>query len=688
MTIAYYSTLFGGLFLGLVFSIVSIKLMAKKNQSNKKTIDMAKMVEDGTKNFLKMQFEYTAPFLVAIFVAVFYFFDIQSALSFLIGAALSLVVGFVGPYLSAKIKIAAVNGVKEGGKKFSLITSENGLAISILICGGTILILYLFRLIFEDSQHLTAFTLGALLTAILSRIGSGICSKSADIGSDLTTSEASVVESDIRNPASTAVSVGDNISDLNGSSLSFFSIICTLFLAISITAIKEISSEKVFSLALFLLSAGLVTAIISQLISRLRWVKESQIGKFSTLINFILLITAGFFIVKYFINDLSIFYGLAIGATAALLSIGSVSYFVNPKYEPVQRVAQSAKSGATINLIFGFSYGLFSLLLPLLIILISIYFADRILGHGGIIILSLGALLQAALFLGQSIAASTRDSSENLAKISGLDTEVNQKIDTGNLYDNISAAMGRSYTYFNSSLLAIGLVFAYILGTDFKLTNPLATESIVGLILGGVTPIIFSAFILEGVGLASLSVIEKIKLELKSSVAFSEKSVLPDHKEVLNLSSKIASSQMIAPVVFSILALLVVGLILGSSAVVFYLTGLILSGLLFSALFSNSGAIWDNARKWSSISQSAKNNLSDKKTIIGDTLGDPFKDAVGPSLGILIIFAPVFSLFLASMFVDTHFGIEWKSAILAVIIILAAAWLLLLRKPNTITKDV
>lgn len=688
MTIAYYSTLFGGLFLGLIFSIISIRLMAKKNQSNKKTINTAKMVEDGTKNFFKTQFEYIAPFLVAIFVAVFYLFDIQNALSFLIGAALSLVVGFAGPYLSAKIKIATVEGAKEGGKKFSMITSDSGLSISILICGGAILTIYLFRLIFGDPQYLIAFTLGALLSAILARVGSGICSKSADIGSDLTTSEANVVESDVHNPASTAVSVGDNVSDLSGSSLSMLSLICALFLTISLTAIKEISSEKVFDLALFLLSAGLVTAIISQLILRLRWIKDGQSGNFSILINFILLITAGFFIVKYFTNDLNIFYCLAIGAFATLLSICAVSYFLNPKYEPVQRVAESAKSGATINLIFGFSYGMFSLLSPFLIILIAIYSVDRILGHGGIVILSLGAVLQVAIFLGQSIAASITDSSENLAKMSGLSSEASQKIDTSNLYGNISAATARSYALFGSSLLGIGLVSAYIIGTNFELADPLATKSIIGLVLGGATPVIFSAFILEGVGFASLSVIEKIKAQLKNSTAFLEKSVLPDHKEVLNTSSKVASSKMIAPVLFSVLVVIAVGLILGSSAVVFYLTGLVLSGFLLSALFSSSGAIWDNARKWLSVSQSAKNNTNDKKTIIGDTLGDPFKDAVGPSLGILIVFIPTLSLFLASTFIDSSLGIEWKSAILAVIIILTAAWLLLLRKPNTISKEV
>lgn len=634
--------------------------------------EIAKAIQEGANAYLHRQYKTIALFAIIIFIILGialpkgdYNSNYLIALAFLIGAIFSALAGYTGMAIAVRANVRTANAARKGLNEALNVAFRGGSVTGLVVVGLALLgvsgFYFLFQTIWnvpptETPKLLIGFGFGASLISLFARVGGGIFTKAADVGADLVGKiEKNIPEDDPRNPAVIADNVGDNVGDCAGMGADLFetyavTLIAAMILAAS-TITEKLSPIRAIELPLLLGSIAVIASIIGTFFVKLGKNKNIMGALYKGMIVTGIISAFGFyFAVDYMIGSIQIFYAALVGLLLTLAINIITEYYTSTKYQPVQKIAKASETGAGTNIIIGLAVGLQSTVLPVLAIIIAIgasyYFGEMsYLENGiyGIAIAAVAMLSTTGLVIATDSYGPITDNAGGIAEMAKLPESVRKNTDALDAVGNTTKAVTKGYAIGSAALAAIVLFQAYTeelainsVGKTwtFDLSNPLV---VIGLFLGGVLPFLFSALTMQAVGKAAHKVVEEVRRqfrELKGIMSGKEK---PQYDVCVDLVTQAALKEMILPGLIAVIAPIIVGFILGPQALGGLLMGVIITGLLMAIQMANGGGAWDNAKKYIENGNfGGKGSDAHKAAIVGDTVGDPFKDTSGPALNALI----------------------------------------------------
>ena len=660
-----------------------------RNERIKKLSDI---IHGGAMAFLKKEYTWLAPFaaVVAIFLAIF--LGIGAAFAFIVGALCSGTAGYIGMHVATKAngRTTYAASSSDGNAAGSALETafSGGSIVGMVVVGLGLLGLAVVYLFLENNMGaLTAFGMGASSIALFARVGGGIYTKAADVGADLVGKvEAGIPEDDPRNPAVIADNVGDNVGDIAGMGADLFesyvnSILAAMAIGITFSFTKDGDTLGLWGVGfpLFLSAWGIVSSIIGcMMISRKALFADTIVGFFKIIpgmggvidridagdASFALrvgtfvaggLMILGTFILSvffFFSNSFNVFLSVTSGVLAGIL-IGYVTeVYTSGDYKFVKAVAESSqKGGAALVILSGLSLGMQSTGIPVLLICLSTIISYALAGMFGVAVAAVGMLSITGISLSVDAYGPIADNAGGIAEMSELPSDVRKITDHLDAIGNTTAAMGKGLAIGSAALTALALFVAYSQAANIGKIDIMNPYVIVGLLIGGMLPFIFCALSIDAVRKAAQSMVEEVRRQFHEIAGIMEGTGNPEYDKCIAISTHSALTQMILPGVLAILVPVLVGFILGKEALGGLLGGAIVTGVMMAIFMSNSGGAWDNAKKYIEEGNfGGKGSENHAATVVGDTVGDPFKDTAGPSLNILIKLMTVVALVLAPLF--------------------------------------
>lgn len=632
----------------LLFAFIKARGIARHDEGEPGMAEIARAISEGADAFLKSEYKLLLIFIAIVFAGIWLGLgSITTAGAFLVGALFSVLAGYFGMKVATRANVRTANAARTGGINEALrVAFSGGTVMGMCVVGLGLIGASVLYIITKNSDVLTGFSLGASSVALFARVGGGIYTKAADVGADLVGKvEAGIPEDDPRNPAVIADNVGDNVGDVAGMGADLFeSYVGSIVSAIVLGVFSFGATGAVYPLVLS--GLGIIASVLGTFFVRggknADPMKALKMGSYTSAI----LVAAGSVALSFVCfgsvnTSLAIICGLIVG-----LAIGFFTeVYTSDKYRFVKSIAKQSTTGSATNIICGLSTGMLSTCVSIILVCLGILGAYKFAGLYGIALAAVGMLSTAGMTVAVDAYGPIADNAGGIAEMAGLEESVRDITDRLDSVGNTTAAMGKGFAIGSAALTAMALFVSYAQAAELQMIDILDPFVIIGLLLGGMLPFLFSALTMSSVSKAAESMIREVRRQFKEHAGILKGTERPDYRTCVSIAATSALKEMILPGAIAIVAPLLVGFLLGPAALGGLLAGSVVTGVLMAIFMSNSGGAWDNAKKYIEGGNfGGKGSEAHKAAVVGDTVGDPFKDTSGPSINILIKLMTIVSL--------------------------------------------
>jgi K(+)-stimulated pyrophosphate-energized sodium pump len=649
---------------GLTFVAVQLRSVLRHDTGTDQMREIADAIQEGAAAFLQREYTFLSAFVAVVAVVIAVFLNWQTAVAFIAGAIASGAAGYLGMYVAVRANVRTTAAASRSLDEGLRVAFGSGSVMGMAVVSFSLLGMTLLYILFDGNiQYVTGFGFGASSIALFARVGGGIYTKAADVGADLVGKvEFSIPEDDPRNPAVIADNVGDNVGDVAGMGADLFESYSGSIIAAATLGVFVADGAGIV-LPFLVAAVGLIASLIGTFLVHskegaslgdlLKSLHRAIYGASALVLVFVAIVVAltGIPWNFFFVVLIGLLAGVAIGYFT--------EHYTSYTEKPTQSIAESAQTGSATLIIQGLAVGMQSTMAPVLIIAVTILAAvglgaaTGISGAGlyAVALAGVGMLSTLGVTLATDAYGPVADNAGGIAEMSKLEPEVRERTDALDSLGNTTAATGKGFAIGSAVLTALALMAAFVQAAGIETIDLLGPTMIPGLIVGAMLPFLFSAMTMTAVGKAAHAIVLEVRRQFHEIPGLVDGHARPDYKTCVAISTESALREMVLPGALAVLAPLAMGFLLGAEALAGMLIGAIASGFMLAVMMANSGGAWDNAKKWIETGQfGGKGSLAHKASVVGDTVGDPFKDTSGPSLNILIKLMSIVSLVFAGAF--------------------------------------